>query len=513
MGNELIINTGMLVGGGGIGLIIATVLLKTRIIDTTQKIKNAEEMMLKAVKEKEEIIKTAKERTQKNKEHLQNEIKNHKERVEKLEQTLAYKEEMLTKKQKRNEELKLRMTAQKEESSALKEGIKRTEKKFTEKLCEKTNMNLEETKEEIIEKYKKETEEEAKERFLNQEENVKENATRIAKKILINAIQRMCSPTSVETKIIQVTVPKDEIKGRIVGKDGKNIHEFEKLLEVDIVFNDLPNTISISGYNLINRRIAQKAIEQLMREKRTITQDILKETIKKAEKEIDKELYEIGEKVVKMLELKNLDKELIKTIGRLQYRTSYGQNIMKHSLEVSWIATMLGSEFGLNVEVCKVAGFLHDLGKAIDQDPNVQGTHDFLTKELMSKYNFSEEEIHAAWTHHDSAPAKTPEALIVKAADAVSAGRPGARQESLEKYTERIAALEDAGKSFQGVKKAYAISAGRELRIHVDPEQINDENMKPLAEEIAVKIEKEISYPGKIKINAIRRTGFIEIAK
>jgi ribonuclease Y len=323
----------------------------------------------------------------------------------------------------------------------------------------------------------------------------------------------MCSPTSVETKIIQVAVPKDEIKGRLVGKEGKNIHEFERLLEVDIIFNDLPNTISIAGYNLINRRIAQKAIEQLMREKRLITPQLLEETIKQAGKEIDKELYEIGEKVMKMMDLKNLDKELIKTIGRLQYRTSYGQNIMKHSLEVSWIATMLGSEVGLNVNVCKVAGFLHDLGKAIDQDPNVQGTHDFLTKELMTKYNFTEEEIHAAWTHHDSAPAKTPEALIVKAADAVSAGRPGARQESMEKYTERIMALEDAGRSFTGVKKAYAISAGRELRIFVDPEQVTDENMKPLAEEIANKIEKEISYPGKIKINTIRRTGFTEVAK
>jgi len=513
MENNILIYIGVAVGSGILGLGAAILFLGKGLFDPAERIRNAEEMLVKTEKEKEEIVKMAKERAHKTKERLQHEIKDTEERVKKLEEALKYKEETVGKKQKRNEELRLKMVSQKEESSGLQEGIKKLERKFTERLCEKTGMNLMETKEQIIEKYITETEEEAKERFANQEEHIKENAVRMAKKVLVNAIQRMCSPTSVETKVILIKVPRDEIKGKIVGKEGGNILEFEKLLEVDIIFNDMPSTISISGYNLVNRRIAQKAIESLIRERRNITPELLKETIKKAGLEIDKELYEIGEKALKMLDIKSVDKELVKTIGRLQYRTSYGQNIMKHSLEVSWIATMLGSEVGINVNICKIAGFLHDLGKAIDQDPNVQGTHDFLTKELMTKYNFSPEEIHAAWTHHDSEPPRTAEALMVKAADAVSAGRPGARQESMEKYTERIMALEDAGRSFGGVKKAYAISAGRELRVFVDSEQISDDKMKGLAEQIAGKIQKEISYPGKIKVNTIRRTGFTETAK
>jgi ribonuclease Y len=508
-----IIDILIVAGGVAAGAVISVLVLGKKILDPSQKIKSAEELVLKAEKEKAEITTSAKERVKRAKDQLEHEVKNHEERTEKIKKALLYKEDVLDKKQKKNEELKLKIASQKEESSVLQDGVKKLERKFTEKLCDKTGENTAKLKELITERYIKEAKEEAKEHIAHYEETTKENAQKTAKKILINAIQRMCSPTSVETSVILITVPKDEIKGRIVGKDGKNIQEFEKTLEVDIIFNDLPNTISISGYNLVNRRIAQKAMELLIKEKRIITPEIIRESIKRGEKEIDKELTEIGEKTIKALGIQNLDKELIKTIGRLQYRTSYGQNIMKHSMEVSWIATMLGSELGLDLKVCKVGGFLHDLGKAIDQDPNVQGTHDFLTKELMTKYGFSEAEIHAAWTHHDSEQQKTPEALIVKAADAVSAGRPGARQESIERYAERIAALEDAGKSFDGVKKAYAISAGRELRVLVDPERIDDGNMKHLAEEIAKKIQTEISYPGKIKVNTIRRTSYTEISR
>jgi ribonuclease Y len=263
----------------------------------------------------------------------------------------------------------------------------------------------------------------------------------------------------------------------------------------------------------VDRRIAQKVIQKLVGARGDINKAVIDGVIKDSKKEIDKELYEIGKKMVDKVGLKNLNEELIKIIGRLQYRTSYSQNIMRHSMEVGYLATMIASELGLDVNVCKVAGFLHDLGKAIDQDPNIQGSHDFLTKELMEKYKFSKEEIHAAWTHHESEKPSTPEALIIQAADALSASRPGARQESIEKYIERLQALERTASIFEGVKKAFAISAGREVRVIVDPELVNDEGTQTLATKIAQKIESDLSYPGKVKVNAIRKTKVIEIAK
>lgn len=494
-------------------LISAQIFRKKKLFDFEKRKKDAEDLMVKNREEGESMIKEAGKKAEERKERIALEIKNREERIKKIEEVLKHKEEYLSKKQARNNEIKLKLAAYKEESSGIQEATKKVEKKFTEKLSEKTGLNTRDLKEEIINKYQKELEEEAEERLANIETDVKENAQKTAKTILITVMQRLCSPTSVESKVILIHVPKDYIKGKIVGKEGRNIEEFEKDLEVDIIFNDLPETISVSGYNLVNRRIAEKAIQKLIKEKGDITTEMVKRSIKIAAGEMEKELFEIGKAVTEKLGVKNLPKDLMATIGRLQYRTSYGQNIMKHSMEVSYIATMLGGELGLNMNVCKIAGFLHDLGKAIDQDPNVQGAHDFLTKELMEKYKFSEEEVHAAWTHHDSAAQKTPEALIVKAADAVSAGRPGARQESIEKYSERIQALEETAKNFKGVKKSYAISAGREIRVIVNPEEISDEGLVGLAGQIAEKIEAEISYPGKIKVNAIRRTDYAESTK
>ena len=508
---NITINIITAIGGIGIAAAVSAQFFKRKkLFNFEKRKKEAEDLIDKSKEEAGEMVKDATKRAEEKKEKIELEIKNREERIKKIEEVLKHKEEYLNKKQKRNSEIKLKIAGYKEESSGVQETIKKIEKKYTEKLSEKTGLNTRDLKEEIINKYQSELEEEAGERLSKIEEDVKENAVKTAKTILVTAMQRLCSPTSVESKVILIHVPKDHIKGKIVGKEGKNIEEFEKNIEVDIIFNDLPETISVSGYNLVNRRIAEKAILKLIKETGEITTESVKKAIKLAGGEMEKELFEIGKNAVDKLGIKNLPKDLITTIGRLQYRTSYGQNIMKHSMEVSWIAAMLGGELGLNSAVCKIAGFLHDLGKAIDQDPNVQGAHDFLTKELMEKYGFSEEEVHAAWTHHDSAPQKTPEALIVKAADAVSAGRPGARQESIERYGERIQALEDAAKTFTGVKKSYAISAGRELRVIVNPEEISDESLIGLATEIAGKIEKEISYPGKIRVNAIRRTDYME---
>jgi ribonucrease Y len=486
---------------------------KRKLFDFDKKKKQAEEQTIESKKDAEKILKETKATTEKLKENLEEEVERRENRIQKIEDSLKHKNQTIERKEQRNKDIKLRVASLKEEIQGLEEQMKRLDQEIIEKLAQKTSTTKQGLKENILKKYEQELKEENIERLARIEEDLKENAVKEAKTTLVNTIQRLLSPTSVESKTILIKVPRDQIKGKIVGKEGSNIEEFETLLDVDIVFNDLPNTISIASYNLVNRRIAQKAIQHLIKIRGGIDKAIVQKAIKDAEKEMDQELFEIGTKTVKQIGLDIKDKVLIKTIGRLQFRTSYGQNIMKHSMEVCWAATVLGSELGLDVNVCRVAGFLHDLGKAIDQDPDVQGAHDFLTKELMEKYNFSEAEIHAAWTHHDSEVQKTPEALIVKAADAISAGRPGARQESLDRYIERLQALEETATKFEGVKKSFAISAGRELRVIVDPETMKDSDLQGLATNVASEIESKLSYPGKIKINVIRRTKHTEVAK
>lgn len=496
----------------GFGLTIVFIKDKN-VFDFEKKSKEAGEMLISSEKEALRITETTKSNEEIAKENLREELNRRNSRISKIKEALKQKEHFFEKREERNRELKLKIATLEEETQGKENEIKRTEKEFGERLGQKTGISLEEAQKRILEKYRKELEIENKERIVKIEEDLKENANKTAKRILVNVMQRLCSPTSVETKAVLIKVPKDHIKGKIVGKAGQNIEHFEKIMDVDVIFNDLPNTVSISAFNLVNRRIAQRAMEFLIKTKDEISKQTVEKAILNAKEEVEKELLQIGQKVVDKLGIKNLDKELIKTIGRLQFRTSYGQNIMKHSMEVAWVATMLGGELGLDLKTCKIAGFLHDLGKAIDQNPDVQGAHDFLTKELMEKYGFSEAEVHAAWTHHDSEAQQTPEALIVKAADAVSAGRPGARQESLEKYLERIRALEATAKSFEGVRYTYAISAGREVRVMVDSEKIADKDMKTLAKNVASKIEADLSYPGKIKVNIIRRTDQIELAK
>ncbi len=507
--NIILVTAGFLVGLGGMFL----ALRGKKFVDIERTKLEAENLVKKSTEDSKNIRVETVDAIEKRKKDLELESEKRQERLIKTEELLKNKEELLKKKEDRNREVSLRLASLKEEAQSIEEMLKRGEKELLEKLTSKTGATTEATQKNLLAKYKADTEAGGTERLAKIEEDLKENAEKTAKKLIVNVIQRMCSPTSVETRAVTVIVPKDHIKGKIVGKDGQNIKEFEKLLEVDIVFNDLPNTISISAFMLVKRRVAQRAIEKLINIKGEIDKTVIQKTIKEAEKETDAELYKIGKDALVKMGIKHEPEEFCRVTGRLQYRTSYGQNIMKHSMEVGWVASILGSELNLNANTCKVGGFLHDLGKAIDQDPNVKDAHDYLSKELMEKFGFSWEEVHAAWTHHDAIPQETPEALIVKAADAISAGRPGARQESFDKYIERIKALEEAAFSFEGVKSAFAISAGREVRAIVDPEVITDAAMPVLAKSLAGKIESEIVYPGQIKINIIRKTKHTEIAQ
>lgn len=486
---------------------------KRKHVSFEKRKEQAEEILKEAQKVSQEIRETAKKRVENLKESTERDYDMTKRLIDQMEKSTNNKEQLLKRQEEKTNELKLRVASLEEEMTLREKQLEDAEVKEKELLSQKTGKKEDDIKKEIIKKYETDAEEDFKQRMVNVVSEAREKAPRLAQKLIVNAIQRLTSPTSVEQRAVNVDVPKDIVKGKIVGKNGVNILHFEKNLDVDVIFNDLPNTISISAFNLVNRRIAQKALEKLVRYPKDIDERVIDEVVKKSKQETEEELYEIGLKALKQVGMLVENKELVTIIGRLQYRTSYSQNIMRHSMEVCYLATMIGAELGVDTETCKIAGFLHDLGKAIDQNPDVQGTHDFLTKELMEKYGFTKEQVHAAWTHHDSEKPATAEALLVQAADALSASRPGARQESMEKYIARLQALEGVAYSFEGIKKAFAISGGREVRVIVDPMVVNDEQAQALADNIAAKTEKDVTYPGKIRINVIRKTKTIEFAK
>ena len=337
-------------------------------------------------------------------------------------------------------------------------------------------------------------------------EDIREQSPLIAKNMLIEAIQRYSSPTSVEKKSLVIPVNRNDTKLRLIGQNAEILTYLEDSLGVDIVFDDSKEGgISVSHFELVKKHIARETILKLIKD-RIIDLDKVKKRLEEATAEAKAHLIDIGDRVVRKLDLeyRQFPPEFKEILGRLKYRTSYGQNILKHCFEVGFFTLILGNELGLSEEICKIGGFFHDLGKAVDQEDG--RPHDVLTKEIMEKFNlFSWEEIHAAWTHHDSVPIETAEALLVKAGDAISAGRPGARQETIEKYLARVLALETIANSYNGVNKTYAISGGRELRVIVDPKKLKDENLAEMAEIMAKEIEGSVAYPGQIKINIIRR--------
>ncbi len=336
-------------------------------------------------------------------------------------------------------------------------------------------------------------------------EYTKENAPAIAQNMLIESIHRYSAPTSIEKKSLIIPINRNDTKVKIIGKNLEILAFLEDELGVDIVFDDSKPGISISHFELVKKHIARETILKLIKDN-VVNLEVAQKRLAEAKIETKALLVEIGNKIVSKLDLeyRNFPADFKEILGRLKYRTSYGQNILKHCFEVGYFTLLLGNELGLNEEVCKIGGFFHDLGKAIDQEDG--RPHDVLTKEIMERFGiFSWEEIHAAWTHHDAIPIETSEAFLVKAGDAISAGRPGARQETIEKYLARVMAIEGIANSYEGVHKTYAISGGRELRVLVDPKRLGDSNLPELANEIAREIENNVAYPGQIRVNIIRR--------
>lgn len=348
------------------------------------------------------------------------------------------------------------------------------------------------------------------ERIEKIKKTTKEKADEEAKNIIAQAIQRQAQSQSSETTTTTVGLPSDEMKGRIIGREGRNIKKLEELTGVEIVVDDTPEAIVISGFNPIRRQVARMALEKLISDGR-IHPARIEEKVQEAKSEIAKNIKEAGENTVYDLGIADLDPKLVQLLGRLRYRTSYGQNVLQHSVEVANLSKILAEELGANVTVAKKAGILHDIGKAVDHE--VEGTHIEIGRNILKKFKESDEVIHAMECHHEDVEPRTVEAVIVDAADAISGARPGARKDTYENYIKRLEELENIATSFKGVEKTYAIQAGREIRVFVTPDEIDDLAATKLAKKVADKIEGELKYPGEIKVNVIRETRAIEYAR
>ncbi len=438
------------------------------------------------------------------------EAKRSEERITLRESNLDKKEENLDKK------LEL-LDLQKEKLSDLEQNLVKKDQELDDiksqiisKLEEVAGYTKEQAKEEIIAKYTQEAKIDASKKIKEIEEQTKNDADKIARNIITLAIQRCAADQTAEATVSVVNLPSEEMKGRIIGREGRNIRALESATGVDLIVDDTPEAITLSGFDPVRREIARIALEKLIMDGR-IHPARIEELVNKVRKDVEQTIKEAGENACFDADIHNLHPELVKTLGRLKYRTSYGQNVLNHSLEVAYIASMLAIEIGANAKVAKRAGLLHDIGKAVDHE--VDGTHVSIGVELAKKYKESDAVIHCIQAHHNDVEPQTLEAVLVQAADTISSARPGARRESLENYIKRLQNLEAIATSFDGIETAYAIQAGREVRVMVKPDEIDDAKAEVLARDIAQKIEKELEYPGQIKVYVIRESRFTDIAK
>lgn len=397
-----------------------------------------------------------------------------------------------------------------EEMIELKTELKDAQKQHREALEKVSKLNQEEAKEEL----KKELEEEFSSYFAEQikakKEQMEEDVEEKAKDLMAQAMQRYASETATESTATVVQLPSDDVKGKIIGKEGRNINAFEMATGVDVIIDDTPGVIVISGYDLARRYVAKLAMEKLIQDGR-IQPAKIEEIVLKMKEQVGKMMLEFGKRATEELGIAGFPQDLLKIIGRLRFRTSYGQNVLKHSVEMAHVGRMLAEEIGADVRTVVEGCLLHDIGKALDHE--VAGTHVEIGVEICKRYKIRPEVIHCVAAHHEDIPMETPEAFIVAAADAISGARPGARRESIEEYFKRLRELEEVAKGFTGVSRAFALSAGREIRVFVDTEHVNDLEQQKLAKDIAQKIEKELTYPGVIKVNVIRERRVEELAK
>ncbi len=452
----------------------------------------------------------AKEEIHKSRNEVEREIRERRNEVQKMERRVLHKEENLDKKSESIEKKEEQLNKKSKFLDEKEESINELYEKQTLELERLSGLTSEQAKELLLNDIKKEITHESAIMIKDMESKAKEEAEKKAREIITTAIQRCAADHVAESTVTVVTLPNDEMKGRIIGREGRNIRTLETLTGIDLIIDDTPEAVVLSGFDPIRREVARIALEKLIIDGR-IHPARIEEMVEKAKKEVDNIIREEGEQAAFDTGVHGLHPEIIKLLGRLKYRTSYGQNVLKHSMEVSHLAGIMAAELGADVKIAKRAGLLHDLGKAVDHE--LEGPHVDIGAELARKYKESKEVIHGISAHHGDIEPETIEAVIIQAADAISAARPGARRESLENYIRRLEKLEDIANSFEGVERSFAIQAGREIRIMVKPEEIGESQIVHTARDIVKKIESELDYPGQIKVNVIRETRAIEYAK
>ena len=474
----------------------------------------AKKIKIDAAKEaesmKKEALISAKEDILRQRNEAEKELKERRAEISRSERRIAQKEENLDKKSESLERKNEMLDKKLKENDAVREQIEALRKQEEGILEKISGISAEEAKEELITRVESEVKHELAQRLSELEEQFKEEADPKAKNIISLAIQRCAADHVAETTISVVSLPSEDMKGRIIGREGRNIQMIEKLTGVELIIDDTPEAITLSGFDPIRREIARLTLEKLISDGR-IHPSRIEETVERATKEVETTIKQAGERATFDVGIHGINPELVKMLGRLRFRTSYGQNVLKHSIEVSLIAGMIADELGVDSTVAKRAGLLHDIGKA--QTHEMEGSHIELGVNLARRYKESKDVIHAIEAHHGDVEAKTITAVIVQAADAISAARPGARREDLENYIKRLEKIEEIAKEFGGVDKAYAVQAGREIRVMVKPEEVNDDGMKVIARDMAAKIQEEVKYPGQIKINVIRESRAVDYAK
>ena len=459
---------------------------------------------------KKEIVLEGKDEIHRMRDDSEKELANRRKEIQHQERRILQKEESLEKKlenMERKEDQIDQKNKKAEERLKEAEAVKKSQFDMLEKI---SSFSVEQAKECLLNNLESELTHEKAVKVMEYEQQTKEDCEKSAREIISLAIQRCAADHVSEAAISVVPLPNDEMKGRIIGREGRNIRAIETLTGVDLIIDDTPEAITLSSFEPVRREVARIALEKLISDGR-IHPTRIEETVEKARREVDATIKAEGERAVLEVGVNGVHHELVKLLGRLRYRTSYGQNVLNHSLEVAYLAGMMASELGLDPTVAKRAGLLHDIGKALDHE--IEGSHVEIGVDVARKYRESEAVVHAIAAHHGDVEAKTIIACLVQAADAISAARPGARRENLENYIKRLEKLEEVASSFEGVESCYAIQAGREIRIMVRPEVVSDEKMTLLAREICKKIEADLDYPGQIKVNMIRESRTIDYAK